>query len=47
MHNVIGGLETGVIIDKSIPINPPQSKAAKSSILEFIIKIFADLSLNH
>lgn len=47
MHNVIGSFEIGVMIDESNPINPPPTKTAKTSILEFLIKIFADFSINY
>ncbi|MCO6056699.1 hypothetical protein NG726_08445 [Pseudomonas sp. MOB-449] len=47
MHDVIGSFEIGVMIVENSRINPPPAHTAKTSLLECLIGIFANFSLNY
>ncbi|WP_271408615.1 hypothetical protein [Pseudomonas sp. Q1-7] len=47
MHDVIGSFEIGVMIDERIQIPPPPPHTANTSLLECLIGIFANFSLNY
>ncbi|WP_158491052.1 hypothetical protein [Metapseudomonas resinovorans] len=47
MHDVIGSFEIGVMIDENSRFTPPPSPAKKTSLLDCLIGIFANFSLNY
>ncbi|HBO1833555.1 TPA: hypothetical protein L4G11_001236 [Pseudomonas aeruginosa] len=47
MHNIIGSFEIGVMIDDRTTPEKHKTPVASTSILDYLIRIFADFSINY
>lgn len=47
MHKTIGSFEIGVMIDDRTTTPPSPTKRTRTSIFDFLIKVFADFSMNY
>lgn len=47
MHNIIGSFEIGVMVDDRILPQKQETPTPHTSILDYLIQIFADFSINY